>query len=362
MTLLRGFADDLPLETWWFKKIFPAEAKLTRQDVYWGSMLGGLEMIRSGTTTFVDFYFYIDEIAKAVEHLGLRANIGIPVLDFSGPEFKSAAEVFFALPKIIKRWEKNDLIQFSIAPHMIQTASLKNYKLCRKFADKHRVILQTHLAETKKEVKFALNQYNKTPVKLLAENKIFNRHTILAHANWIANEKISLLAKNNTSVCHCPNSNMKLASGKMPLKKLYQSSINVCLGTDGPASNNSLDIFSEMKSTALLHKLLDQDPTTASAQTVLDMATINGAKALGLEREIGSIEKGKKADIIIVDFNQPHLTPCYNPISNLVYAARGADVKTSIVNGKILMENKKLIKINEQDIFRQIKQICEKLT
>lgn len=354
MTLLRGYADDMPLEKWWFEKVFPFEAKLKAEDIYWGALLGGMEMIKSGTTYFADFYFFADKIAQAISELRMRANIGIPVFDFKTPEFETPNEALAAIPRIIKKWQTNNLIKFSIAPHMMQTASLETYKKCKQIANKHGLLLQTHLAETKKEVEYSLKQYGCAPTENLIKNKILDKNSIAAHACYLTDKDIKLLAKYKVYISHCPVSNMKLASGIMPLGKLQKARINIALGTDGACSNNNLDMFEEMKIAALLHKVSNSDPTIANAQTILDMATINGAKALGMEKQIGSLEKGKKADIIILDFNKPHLTPCYNHVSHLIYAANGSDVDNVIINGEIVMEKRKILTTNEGKILKNI--------
>lgn len=354
MTLLRGYADDMPLEKWWFEKVFPFEAKLKADDIYWGSLLGGLEMIKSGTTCFVDCYFFADAIVEAVKELGLRANIGIPVIDFKAPEFACPDESLAAAPKIIEKWRGEEMIKFSIAPHMLQSTSLETYKKCKRLANRHKMILQTHLAETEAEVEYSRKEYQKTPVRLLVENKILDKNSLVAHVCHPTNEDIVLLAKNKVNVSHCPVSNMKLGSGLMPLKKLSEAGVNISLGTDGACSNNNLDLFEEMKLSALIHKLAEKDPSVAEAQIILDMATVNAVKAIGEEKNIGSVEKGKMADIILVDFQQPHLLPAYNILSNMVYSARGSDVETVIINGQIVMENRKIKNINEKKLLNTV--------
>lgn len=356
MTLLRGYADDLPLEQWWLKKIYPIESKFTKEDVYLGSLLGGLEMIKSGTTCFVDFYYFEDEVAKAAKILGIRANLGVGILDFKTFAFKNIAEVLKEAIKIIKKYKNDELIKISLAPHMLQTASLKTYKTCKKLTNKYGLLLQTHLAETEKEIKYCLKKYGESPAELLIKNKVLDENSLVAHACYLTDKEIKLLAKNKVKIAHCPISNMKLASGIMPLSKLLKAGAVVSLGTDGACSNNSLDMFEEMKVTALLHKFSNKNPTAADAQTVLDMATINGAKALGMGNQIGSLEVDKKADLIILDFNQPHLMPVYNTISHLVYAAKGSDVETVIINGRIVMENRKILTVDEGKILTEIRQ------
>jgi len=356
MTLLRGYADDMPLEKWWFEKVFPFEGKLKAEDVYWGSLLGGLEMIESGTTCFVDGYFFADAIVMAVEELGLRANIGIPVLDFKCPEFESPDDALAAAEKFLTKPRGAELIKFSIAPHMLQSTSLETYRKCKKLADRYKIILQTHLAETEAEVEYSRKKYKKTPVRLLVENRILDKNSLVAHVCHLTDDDVVLLAKSRVNVSHCPVSNMKLVSGLMPLKKLLNKGVNIGLGTDGACSNNNLDMFEEMKLSALVHKLAEKDPSAAEAQIILDMATINAAKAIGEEKNLGSIERGKAADIILLNFQQPHLLPDYNILSNLVYSARGNDVETAIINGQIVMENRKIQNVNENKILKIIRE------
>jgi len=357
MTLLRGYADDLSLEDWWFKKIYPIEKKFKRETIYLGSLLGILEMIKSGTTFFVDFYYFEDEVAKAVKEAGLRANLGIGILDFKTFAFKNTQEIFNQAEKLIKE-NKNELIEFSLAPHMFQTTSIKTYEKAKELTRKYNLILQTHCTETEQEVKYCLKKYQKRPLEILAQKKILDEKTILAHCCHLNKKEIKILAKNKVKVSHCPISNLKLISGIMPLKEMLKKKITIGLGTDSPCSNNSLDLFSEMKICALIHKIASQDPKIASAQEVLDLATIKAAEAVDKEKEIGSLEVGKKADLITLNFNQAHLQPCFNIVSHLVYSAKGSDVETLIVNGKIIMENRKFLTLDEEKIiFEANKQV-----
>ncbi|MEA2113063.1 MAG: amidohydrolase [Patescibacteria group bacterium] len=357
MSLLRGYADDLLLEDWWQNYIYPIESKFSREEVYWGSLLAMLEMIKSGTTCFADFYYYENEVGRAAQEIGMRGILGCAILDFPTFYFKTAVGAFKKIEKLIKT--KTKLTDFAVAPHMIQTTSLETYKKAKKIAREHNLLLTTHLGETKQEVNFCLKKYKKRPVELLEENGILDERSFLAHCCWLNKKEIKILARSGASVAHCPVSNMKLASGTMPLKKMAQAGVNVSLGTDGACSNNSLDMFGEMKTAALAHKSHSLDPTLAGAQTVLDMATINGAKALGLDNEIGSLEPCKKADIMIIDFKKPHLTPCHNLVSNIVYAAKGSDVETVIINGKIIMENRKIKGVDEKKVLRKIEKIAK---
>ena len=365
MTLLRGYADDMSLEDWWFKHIYPVESRFTAKQVYWGSLLGAMEMVKSGTTCCADFYYVEDEVGKAVQKIGLRAVLGTGILDGPTFYFKTPSQALKKAKAVIKK--DSSLVSYSIAPHMFQTTSLETYKKCKKLAKQYHLILQTHLAETKDEVKYCLKKYKARPVEVLAQARILDKNALLAHACWLTKKEIEILARTGASISHCPISNMKLASGVMPLSELLEAGVNLSLGTDGACSNNNLDMFEEMKMAALLHKVHHLNPTIASAQTILDMATINGAKALNMEREIGSIEPGKKADLIILNLNQPHLQPIHSGseparqrvVSHLVYAAGGGDVETVMVNGKMIMEKRKIKGVDEEKVLEKIKKIAK---
>lgn len=358
MVLLRGYADDLPLKQWLEEKIWPAEAKLKPIDIYQGTKLAGAEMVASGTTAFNNMYWQPAEEIKAARQIGLRDFVGLVALDKVNKNFNPTY--------IEKTYQKlkarvSDKIKLIIAPHSIYAVSEKTLIWCREFAAKNNLLLHIHLSETEREVKDCLKKHRCRPVEYLEKigfltpprpplfkggekGDILNKggekggKIIAAHAGWLSDKEIKILAKRRVNVAHCPTSNLKLAAGVMPLSKLLKAGVNVCLGTDGPASNNSLDMFSEMKIAALIHKWAEKNPEAAGAQTVLDLATINGAKALGLEKVVGSLENGKQADLIILDFNQPHLQPCFNQISHLIYAARGSDVKITMVGGKIIYQ------------------------
>lgn len=358
MTLLRGYADDLTLEDWWLNYVYPAESKFGKKEVYWGSLLAMAEMLKSGTTCFSDFYYYQGETARAARQIGMRGVLGCAFLDAPTFEYKDSETAFRSAEKTIKAVENDNLIKVLVAPHMFQTTSLKTYRRVKDFARRNNLLLQTHTSETKQEVEFSLKKYKQRPVEVLAKNKILDEKTSLAHCCWLNSREIKILAKTGASAIHCPVSNMKLASGFAPLPEMLKAGVNVALGTDGACSNNNLDIMEEMKFAALLHKGRRLDPTIINSQTVLDMATINGAKALGWDQEIGSLESGKKADLIIVDFNRPHLAPVHNIVSHLVYSASGSDVETTIINGKIVMENRRLNKIDEKEILSEAEKLA----
>ncbi|TSC53153.1 MAG: 5-methylthioadenosine/S-adenosylhomocysteine deaminase [Parcubacteria group bacterium LiPW_39] len=340
MTLLRGYADDMPLKEWLTKKIWPAEAKLKVNDNYRGSKIACQEMLASGTTAFNDMYWYqIGEI-RAAKEIGLRHFAGILVIDTGLVNFGPAA-----IEKIYRKLkcQATQKIQVTLAPHSIYAVSKETLIWCKNFADKNNLLLHIHLSETEKEVKDCLRQQGCRPVEYLEKIGFLGHNVIVAHACWLNDKEIKILAKKGVNIAHCPTSNLKLASGVMPFSKLIEAGVNVCLGTDGAASNNSLDMFWEMKMAALIHKWNEKNPEAANAQTILDLATINGAKSLKMEKEIGSLEVDKKADLIIINFDQPHLKPCFNPISHLIYAAKGADVETVIIGGQVLLKNQKFL-------------------
>lgn len=358
MTLLRGYADDLALEDWWMNFVYPIESKFGKNEVYWGSLLAMAEMVKSGTTCFSDFYYYQGETARAARQIGMRGVLGCAFLDVPTFEYKNNEAAFKMAEKIVKTTKNDNLIKVLAAPHMFQTTSLETYRRVKDFARRNNLLLQTHASETKQEVEFSLKKFKQRPIEVLAKNKILDEKTSLAHCCWLDSREIKILAASGASAIHCPVSNMKLASGFMPLPEMLKAGVNVALGTDGACSNNNLDMLEEMKMAALIHKGRRLDPTIVNSQTVLDMATVNGAKALGWDKEIGSLEPGKKADLIIIDFNQPHLAPVHNIVSHLVYSALGGDVETTIINGKIVMENRRLKEVDEGKILSEAEKLA----
>lgn len=360
MSLLRGYADDLPLMDWLSKKIWPLEDKLTPEDIYWGSKLAILEMIKSGTTTFADMYFEMEETAKAVEEMGIRACLSRGMIGVA-PNAEIAMKESKAF---IAKWKggANGRITVMLGPHAPYTCPPEYLKRVINLADELNVGIHIHLAETKTEVEDIKKQYNeKTPVMLMEELGLFNRQVVAAHCVHLTQEEIETLAKRGVGVAHNPESNMKLASGIAPVPQMLEAGVNVALGTDGAASNNNLSMLDEIKAAALIHKVNTLDPTVVPAYQALKMATINGAKALGLEKEIGSIAVGKKADLIILGLDKPHLTPRHDLVAHLVYAANSSDIETVIVDGKILVEENKLISIDEQEILLKAHQAMEGL-
>jgi 5-methylthioadenosine/S-adenosylhomocysteine deaminase len=337
MALLRGFADDLPLRQWLNEKIWPKEAKLKPKDIYQGTKLATEEMLANGTTTFFDMYWHPLAAFQAIEESGVRGFVGPLIIDLGAAKI-GVAQLSHWFKKLKPRL--NDKNRLAVAPHSIYTVSQETLKQCKKFADENKLLLHIHLSETEQEVADCLKKHGCRPVEYLDKIGFLGPNVVAAHVCWADDKEIKILAKNKVSVVNCPTSNLKLVSGVLPLSKMLKAGVNVCLGSDGPASNNNLDLFEEMKIAALIHKWNEKDHTAADAQTILDTATINGAKALGLEKELGSIEIGKKADLIMLDFSQPHLRPCFNPVSHLVYAAQGGDVTKTIVGGKIKFDKK----------------------
>ncbi|MCD6399033.1 MAG: amidohydrolase [Candidatus Aenigmarchaeota archaeon] len=351
MTLLRGYADDLPLMKWLNEKIWPMEAKFKPKDFYYGSLLACLEMICFGVTTFSDMYSHPDQILKAVKESGLRAMISPVIFE----NVNSKCNVKNA-EKFLKY--KSEMITPALGPHSPYACSKEELEEIGEISKEKNTKIHIHISETKNEVIEIRKKYGMTPVEFLDTIGLMNERTMLVHSIWVSNKEINIIRKRKSSVVHCPISNMKLASGVMPIQKM--NNITVSLGSDGPSSNNNLDMFEEMKFTALLHKLHNLNPVLIPAEKTLEMATINGAKTLEMENKIGSIEIGKKADIILVDFKKLHLVPVYSPISHLVYSSNGNDVDTVICDGKILMQNRKF-NIDKMDITKRVEKIREEL-
>jgi 5-methylthioadenosine/S-adenosylhomocysteine deaminase len=360
MSLFRGLADDLPLMTWLNEHIFPAETKsVNREMVYWCSKLAAAEMILAGTTTVADGYFLEDSVAEAFTDCGIRSVVALGVIDFPAPGVPDPAQNVEAAAHFIDRWQgKNKLVTPAIFCHSPYTCSPGTLKRAKETARQKNARLFIHLAETKTEVEQMQEQHNTTPVRYLDSIGILDNDTVCIHCVWLDEEEIEILAKNGAKVSTCPQSNMKLGSGIAPLKKMLAAGISVGLGTDGCASNNTLDLFSEMDLCAKLHKVKDLDPTALPAKAVLEMATLGGARVLGLEKDIGSLEPGKKADIILLNLMQPHLQPFYHP-DLLVYAASGADVSTVIINGKIVMQDRHILTQDINETMEKVRELAD---
>jgi len=336
MTLFRGYGDDLPLKEWLENKIWPLEKKMDGEDAYWGTKLAILEMIKTGTTTFNDMYWWENWSIEAVEEMGIRAVIGLVLLDFSPIGSKKNLERYWSIFK--KRKLKN--ITFSIAPHAIYTVSRENLIWAKNFAKKNNLILHTHLSETEKEAKDCLEKYKMRPVEYLEKIGFLGNNCVLAHSIWLSDNEIKILGSKKCNAVYNPCSNMKLASGIFPYQKLKKAGTNIVLGTDGAASNNSLDMFSEMKFASLLQRVNQKDPTLIPVQEIFETATKNGAKALKINA--GEIKVGKLADLILIDLNNVSFKPGHNFVSDAVYSASGDYVSDLICNGKILMRDKKV--------------------
>lgn len=350
MTLFRGLADDLPLMDWLQKHIFPAEQKLTEDWVYWGTLLACAEMIRSGTTTFCDMYLFEHKVAEAARHAGMRALVGEVLYDFPSPNYGPVDNGLKHTESLIRDWKDDPLVRIAVEPHALYTCSPDLLKRCFDLAEKYDVPVITHLSETQAEVDQILQQYGCCPVAHLEKLGLLSPRLIADHCVVLEDRDMELLVERSVQVVHNPESNMKLASGVAPVPRLLSLGIPVALGTDGCASNNDLDLFGEMDTCAKLHKAAALDPTALPAPTVLRMATRNGAKALGLDGQVGELSPGRLADVIVVDFQKPHLTPVYDPVSHLVYAARGADVLHTIIHGRIVMEHRELKTLDFQEI------------
>ncbi len=363
MTLFRGLADDLPLKQWLFERIFPAEARhLSPENVYWGALLGCLEMIASGTTTVVDGYFFQDDTVRAFDKSGLRALVAQGIIDFPAPGIEDPKENLRVGREFMEKWTGfSDLITPGLFCHSPLTCSDATIIQATKISREFSIPLQIHLSETTGEVDEVLKKTGKRPVHYLESLGLLGRDLVAAHAIHLDDAEIDLLARRGVKVVHVPESNMKLSSGVARVSEMIHRGLTVGLGTDGCASNNNLDLFQEMDSTAKIHKVIDLDPLHMSAETVLEMSTRVGAAVPGLEKEIGTIEVGKKADIIVIDLNSPHLVPLYNPISALVYSANGADVKDVIVNGNILMKDRAFPALDPFEIMERVQAISRNI-
>jgi 5-methylthioadenosine/S-adenosylhomocysteine deaminase len=356
MVCFRGMADDLPLMEWLSKHIWPAEMNFVNKEmVYDGAILAMAEMILSGTTTFCDGYFFEDTITEAVSTVGMRAVVSQGFADVFMPDKTRAGKMMAAAKRFVKRWQPHaPMITPAYFCHSPYTCSPDTLVRVKDAARENGILYLMHLLENKDETDTILNLYGKKPVQFLFDLGVLDEQTVAVHCNWLTKEDMAVFADLGVKVSHNPESSMKLASGVAPVPEMLKKGIIVGIGTDGCASNNDMDMFREMNTAALIHKVNSLNPTVMNAETVCKMATIGGAKSLGLDKLTGSIEKGKKADIILVDMNQPHLTPLYNCYSQLVYAARGADVKTSIINGKIVMKDRQLRTIDLQTAMNKV--------
>jgi 5-methylthioadenosine/S-adenosylhomocysteine deaminase len=354
MTMFRGLADDLPLDTWLQQYIWPSEREfLSPEHVRWGTLLGAAEMLRGGVTTFCDMYFYEDDVATVAHEAGLRGIVSQAFLDFPTPQGLDVEQNVAYTEQLIARWQGNDRIIPAIAPHALYTVSPPLLERLHALAVQHDVPLVIHLAETKNESQQIAAKYGASPVRALAKLGLLEPRLIAAHCVWVDAEEQALLARSRVGVAHCPRSNLKLADGVAPVPDMLAAGVRLGLGTDGAASNNKIDLFAELDAAALIHKAVRLDPLAVPAAAAVEMATIGGARALGLDRLIGSLEVGKRADVILLDLDEDNLVPLYNPLSHLAYAARSADVRTVVVDGHIVLEDGKLLTIDEAEVRRQ---------
>jgi len=362
MVLYRGLADDLALMDWLEKYIFPAEARTVSPEfVRTGTRLAALEMIRSGTTLYADMYYFEEEIAAETKAAGLRGVLGQTIIQFPVPDAKAPALGLERAKAFIQRFKDDPLIIPAVAPHSMYTLDQATLLAARDLAVEQDVPLLIHLAETEDEVKIAQERYRQRPATYLDGIKFWAPVTLAAHGVWVAPDEVTMLAARGVGVSHNPESNMKLASGAAPVPAYLKAGAKLGLGTDGAASNNDLDMFEAMRQAAFLHKLVSKDPRVVSAKEALAMATIGGARALGLEQRLGSIEPGKLADIIAVRTSQPRQVPMYDPVSHLVYTTHGDDVVLSMVNGQVLMRDGVVRTLNESQVLQQARAAADQV-
>lgn len=361
MVMMRGIADDMPLDVWWQKFIFPIEKKmLSPEFIRIGVGLAAIEMVKSGTTSFSDMYFFEDSAAQICKQIGIRAFLGEAVFDFPSPDAPDADGTLKIIQELHAKWGKDEIIHLMVAPHAPYTCGEANLKKSKALADKLGLPLHIHVSETTSEVAEFQKKHGLTPAGFLEKIGFLGPNVIAVHCVHLTLEDMKIFKKHEVKVAHCQESNMKLASGGAPIVELMNLGITVGLGTDGAASNNNLDMFDEMDSVAKYHKAVRSDPTVLDAKTALRMATVDGAKVLQ-KPNIGSLEVGKTADLILLDLNCPHLTPLYNIYSHLVYSAGGADVDSTIINGKLVMENRKILTIDEGEIIDQANHLAKKI-
>jgi 5-methylthioadenosine/S-adenosylhomocysteine deaminase len=361
MALFRGLADDLPLEEWLNSYIFPAESRLNGDFVYWGTRLAVAEMLLSGTTTFCDMYLFADAVARAAAATGIRAVVGEVLYDFPSPNYGPPAAGLKFSEELCRTWRGHPRLRVAIQPHAVYTCSPELLQECGDLADKFDTRLIIHLSETHREVSDCQARYGATPVAHLDRLGLLSPRLVADHAVVLSEEDLELLAVSGAGVAHCPESNMKLASGLAPVSDLLRLGVPVGLGTDGCASNNNLDLVQEMDTAAKLQKLRYLDPTVLPATAALDLATTGSARVLGLEAEVGALVPGLKADLVVLDLDQPHLTPMYEPYSHLVYAATGADVQTVLVHGRVLVQDRRLLAFDLEETMARARELSLEL-
>lgn len=363
MTLFRGLRDDVTLDEWLRKYIFPAEAKnVTEEFVRWGTRLAAAEQIRGGVTTFADMYYFEDAIAEEVKAAGMRGVLGETFIDFPVPDNKTNEAMLEYSEKYLKRWQNDPLIHAAVAPHSIYTCSQKTLQDAAALARKYKAPILIHVAEMKKELDDSRAQNGTTPVQYLDKIGFLGPDVVAAHCIWVDETDRKILAQRQVGCVHNPSSNMMLSSGVSPVAEMRATGVAVGLGTDGPAgSNNDLNLMEEMDLAAKLAKITKMDPQALGAKTVTEMATIEGAKALHLEKEIGSLEAGKKADVILIGLDAPNAVPMYDVYSQLAYALKGSDVETVVIGGRVVMRDKKLLTVDEPSVISKAREYKNKI-
>jgi len=362
MTVFRGLADDLQLQDWLNEYIFPAEAKFVNaQTVRIGSELAMIEMIRSGTTTFNDMYFYQDEVAMAAQKIGMRGVVSESFIDFPVPNNPTTTHTEEYIRMMYEKYKNDELITVGVAVHSPYTCSAELIKKGMELANELGLNYHIHVAETKWEYDLFMEKHGVSPVKYLDNLGVMQKNVVAAHSVWLNEEDIKIYAERQVGVAHNPECNMKLASGVAPVPQLLEANVKVGLGTDGTASNNNLNLFQEMQTMSLIHKLWSKNPTAIPAKTALQIATIGSAKVLGLDHKIGSLEIGKKADIILLDITKPNTTPLYDVYSALAYSFSGSDVTDVIINGKQIMRNSLIITVDEKEIIEKVNQLSKEI-
>ena len=364
MSLFRGIADDLRLQDWLEKYIFPAEARnVSAEFVRWGTRLGCLEMLLGGTTTFTDMYYFEEVVAEAAKEAGIRGVLGETIVGFPVADNKTPAEGLVYTERYLKHFAGDPLVVPAVAPHALYTNSDETLKACRALANKYNAPLIIHLSETKKENDDELAKRHTTPTKTLDDLGIWGGRSLAAHAVWVDEADMAILKQRGVGIAHCPSSNMKLASGIAPVTRMLELDLPVGLGPDGPAgSNNDFNLFEEMDLAAKLQKVTTGNPQALPASAALEMATIRGARALGMEKEIGSLEPGKRADMIMVRIDRPHAQPLYEAVSQMVYALKAGDVRDVMVNGKTVVRDGKILTLNEQQILAKANEYRDKIS
>jgi len=362
MACLRGIADDLPLEEWLQHYIFPVEARaLSPGFVSAGTFLALAEMLRAGTTLMNDMYYFLDEVIRCCESSGIRAVVSTALVDFPTPEFRNAAESMEWMDKKLLQYRDHPLVRVAVSPHAIYTCGEDTLKKAKSLADKHHAILHMHLAETRKEFDQCMETSGKSPVGYAAGLGLLDERTLAAHMVHLTEEDHDTVLRRKVGIAHLPESNLKLVSGLCPLERFILDGLFVGLGTDGVASNNNLDLFEEMQTASFMAKLRSGNPVSMPARSIVEMATLGGAKALGMDALTGSLEIGKSADCILINLNQPHLVPVYDIYSHIVYAMRGSDVDTVIIRGKMILQDKRILTFSEEEIMEKVRWIGKQL-